>query len=97
MLHWLQKPPEAYLYDRYPFILSDLLYLSWLAKYQRTEFENVIWMGLPSDTAVKALHLSARGVTTDPGSIPGCITTGRDWHAQYEAICVLYLLLYIAS
>jgi hypothetical protein len=26
----------------------------------------------------KALHLSARGVTTDPGSIPGCITTGRD-------------------
>ena len=22
----------------------------------------------------KALHLSARGVTTDPGSIPGCIT-----------------------
>ena len=26
----------------------------------------------------KALHLSARGITTDPGSIPGCITTGRD-------------------
>ncbi|XP_070293119.1 uncharacterized protein KIAA1671 isoform X2 [Salvelinus sp. IW2-2015] len=26
----------------------------------------------------KALHLSARGVTTDPGSIPGCIKTGRD-------------------
>jgi hypothetical protein len=23
----------------------------------------------------KALHLSARGVTTDPGSIPDCITT----------------------
>ena len=27
----------------------------------------------------KALHLSARGGTTDPGSIAGCITTGRDW------------------
>ena len=26
----------------------------------------------------KALHLSARSVTTDPGSIPGCITTGCD-------------------
>jgi hypothetical protein len=26
----------------------------------------------------KALHHSARGVTTDLGSIPGCITTGRD-------------------
>ena len=26
----------------------------------------------------KALHLNANGVTTDPGSIPGCITTGRD-------------------
>jgi hypothetical protein len=25
-----------------------------------------------------AQHLSARGVTTDPDSIPGCITTGRD-------------------
>ena len=27
----------------------------------------------------KALHLSARGNTTDPGLIPGCTTTGRDW------------------
>ena len=26
----------------------------------------------------KALNLSARGVTTDLGSIPGCITTGHD-------------------
>ena len=26
----------------------------------------------------KALHRSARSVTTDPGLIPGCITTGRD-------------------
>jgi hypothetical protein len=26
----------------------------------------------------KALHLGARGVTTDPGLIPGCITTGHD-------------------
>ena len=25
----------------------------------------------------KVLHLSARGITTDPGLIPGCITTGR--------------------
>uniref|UniRef100_A0A8C7KZT5 Mitogen-activated protein kinase kinase kinase 1 n=1 Tax=Oncorhynchus kisutch TaxID=8019 RepID=A0A8C7KZT5_ONCKI len=30
----------------------------------------------------KALHLSARGVTTDPGSIPGCITTSRDWESH---------------
>jgi hypothetical protein len=30
----------------------------------------------------KALHLSARGVTTDPGSIPGCITTGCDWESH---------------
>ena len=28
----------------------------------------------------KALHLSVRGVTTDPGTIPGCITTGRESH-----------------
>ena len=26
----------------------------------------------------KALHRSANGVTTDPGLIPGCITTSRD-------------------
>ena len=26
----------------------------------------------------KALHRSARGVTTDPGLIPSCITTGCD-------------------
>ena len=26
----------------------------------------------------KALHLNARGVTTVPGSNPGCITSGRD-------------------
>ena len=33
----------------------------------------------------KALHLSARGVTTDPGSIPGCITTGREWESHRAA------------
>jgi hypothetical protein len=33
----------------------------------------------------KALHLSARGVTTDPGSIPDCITTGCDWESQRAA------------
>ena len=32
----------------------------------------------------KALHLSARGGTTDPGSIPGCITTGRDRESHSE-------------
>ena len=26
----------------------------------------------------KALHGSARGITTDPGLIPGCVTAGRD-------------------
>ena len=31
----------------------------------------------------KALHLSARGVTTDPGLIPGCITTGYDWESHW--------------
>ncbi|KAM9484600.1 uncharacterized protein ACWYII_005258 isoform 1-T1 [Salvelinus alpinus] len=38
-----------------------------------------------SEHRSKALHLSARGVTTDPGSIPGCITTGRDWESQRAA------------
>ena len=33
----------------------------------------------------KALHLSARGITTDPGSIPGCITTGRDWSHRVQS------------
>jgi hypothetical protein len=33
----------------------------------------------------QALHFSARGVTTDPGSIPGCITTGRDWESHRAA------------
>jgi hypothetical protein len=33
----------------------------------------------------KALHLSAKGVTTDPGSIPGCITTGSDWQSHTAA------------
>jgi hypothetical protein len=30
----------------------------------------------------KALHLRARGITTDPGLIPGCITTGCDWESH---------------
>ena len=33
----------------------------------------------------QALYLSTRGVTTDPGSIPGCITTGHDWES-YRAL-----------
>ena len=33
----------------------------------------------------KALHLSARGVTTDSGSIAGCITTGRDRESHRAA------------
>ena len=34
----------------------------------------------------EALHHSARGVTTDPGSIPGCVAAGcgRETH---EAVC----------
>ena len=35
-----------------------------------------------SGTAVKALHLSARGITTVPGLNPGCITSGRDWESH---------------
>ena len=30
----------------------------------------------------KAMHLSARGVTTVPGLNPGCITSGRDWESH---------------
>ena len=33
----------------------------------------------------KALHLSARSVTTDPGLIPDCITTGCDWESHRVA------------
>ena len=33
----------------------------------------------------EALHLSARGVTTDPGLIPGGITIGRDWESHWAA------------
>ena len=33
----------------------------------------------------KALHLSARGVTTVPGSNPGYITSGRDWESHRAA------------
>jgi hypothetical protein len=33
----------------------------------------------------KAPHLSARGDTTDPGSIAGCIPTGRDWESHRAA------------
>jgi hypothetical protein len=33
----------------------------------------------------KALHLSDKGVTTDPGLFPGCITTGRDWESHRAA------------
>jgi hypothetical protein len=33
----------------------------------------------------KALHLSARGITIDSGSIPGCITTGCVWESHREA------------
>ena len=33
----------------------------------------------------KAPHLSARGITKDPGSIPGCITTGCNWESNRVA------------
>ena len=33
----------------------------------------------------KALHLSGRGITTVPGLIPGCITSGRDWESHRAA------------
>ena len=33
----------------------------------------------------KALHLSARGATTVPGSNVGCITSGRDWESHRAA------------
>ena len=32
-----------------------------------------------------ALHRSARGITTDPGLVPGCITTGRDRESNRAA------------
>jgi hypothetical protein len=31
-----------------------------------------------------ALHLSARGITTVPGSNPGCITSSRDWESHRD-------------
>ena len=34
----------------------------------------------------KALHLSPKGITTDPDSIPGCITTGSDWESRRAGI-----------
>ena len=40
---------------------------------------------LPSGAEAKALHLSARGVTIDPVSHPGCITTGRDLESHRAA------------
>ena len=33
----------------------------------------------------KILHLSARDITTDPCSIPGCITIGCDWESHRAA------------
>jgi hypothetical protein len=33
----------------------------------------------------KALHLSARAITTVPGSNPGCITSGHDWKSHRAA------------
>jgi hypothetical protein len=33
----------------------------------------------------KALHFSARGVTTVPGLNPGCITSGRDCESHRAA------------
>ena len=37
----------------------------------------------------KALRLSAGGITTDPGSIPGCITTGRDWESPWDWLLLI--------
>ena len=34
----------------------------------------------------KALHHGARGVTTDPGSIPGCIAAGHDQETHDAAL-----------
>ena len=31
------------------------------------------------------MHRSARGITTDMGSIPGCVTAGRDWETHEAA------------
>jgi hypothetical protein len=37
----------------------------------------------------KALHLSARSVTTDPGLTPGCITTSSDWELLVVCLGVM--------
>jgi hypothetical protein len=46
-----------------------------------------LYIGLPSGAAsqCKALHLSARGVTTGPGLNSGCITSGCDWKSHRAA------------
>ena len=58
------------------------------AFHMQVLFQNVMYYGIfikristrASRVAQRsmALHLSARGVTTDLGLIPGCVTTGRD-------------------
>ena len=46
---------------------------------------NVCIWGFRVAQRSKALHFSARGVTTDPGLIPCCITTGRDRESHRTA------------
>ena len=53
-------------------LFEIIYYIQWSPKYNRITQRS------------KALQLSASGVTTDPGSIPGFITTGRDWESHRE-------------
>jgi hypothetical protein len=45
---------------------------------RQTPHQHLINLGSRVAQRSKALHVSARGVTTDPGLIPVCITTDRD-------------------
>ncbi|XP_055737530.1 palmitoyltransferase ZDHHC20-B isoform X2 [Salvelinus fontinalis] len=73
-------------------ILSLFSYHLWLVGKNRSTIGNthsptrtLFFKGSQVAQRSKALHLNASGVTTDPGSIPGCITTGRDWKSHRAA------------
>ena len=55
------------------------------ANLVQSAFDQTLGEGSRVAQQSNALHLSARGITTDPGSIPGFITTGRDWESHRAA------------
>jgi hypothetical protein len=62
---------------------TDTQYLKMLRPFKHSSTGKVLTHTWKQQS--KALHLSARGVTTVPGSNPGCITSGRDWESHRAA------------